>query len=133
LGETCALLLILAGLYLVVKNIINWRIPVSILLSVSIFSGIFYFIDPQIYPSPLFMILSGGLLLGAVFMATDLVTSPITQKGIWIFGIGIGILVVLIRNWGGLPEGVMYAILLMNAFTPLINRFTKNRTFGHVK
>ena len=79
------------------------------------------------------MILSGGLLLGTVYMATDLVTSPITPKGMWIFGIGIGILIVLIRNWGGLPEGVMYAILLMNMATPLINRFTKIRTYGHLK
>ena len=77
------------------------------------------------------MILSGGLLLGTVYMATDLVTSPITPKGTWIYGIGIGLLVVLIRNWGGLPEGVMYAILLMNAATPLLNRYTKIRTYGY--
>jgi len=131
LGETCGFLLILAGIYLSLRGIINWRITVSILLSVSIFSGIFYLMDPSRYPSPIFMILSGGILLGAIYMATDLVTSPTTPKGIWIFGIGIGILVVLIRNWGGLPEGVMYAILLMNAATPLINRFTKIRTYGH--
>jgi electron transport complex protein RnfD len=131
LGETCALVLILAGMYLLIKKIINWRIPVSILLTVTVFSGIFYIINPTIYPSPTFMILSGGLLLGTVYMATDLVTSPITPKGTWIFGIGIGILIVLIRVWGGLPEGVMYAILLMNAGTPLINRFTKIRTYGH--
>lgn len=131
LGETCAFILILAGIYLLIKKIINWRIPASILLTVSVFSGVFYVINPAIYPSPTFMILSGGLLLGTVYMATDLVTSPITPKGTWIFGIGIGILVVLIRIWGGLPEGVMYAILLMNAGTPLINRFTKIRTYGH--
>lgn len=133
LGETCGFLIILAGIYLLYKKIINWRIPLSIVLSVSILSGVFYLIDPNIYPSPVFMILSGGLLLGAVFMATDLVTSPLTPKGLWIFGIGIGILVVLIRNWGGLPEGVMYAILLMNAGTPLINRYSKIRTYGHKK
>jgi H+/Na+-translocating ferredoxin:NAD+ oxidoreductase subunit D len=131
LGETCALILILVGIYLLIKKIINWRIPLSILLTVSILSGVFYMINPEIYPSPFFMILSGGLLLGTVYMATDLVTSPITPKGTWIFGIGIGILIVLIRIWGGLPEGVMYAILLMNAGTPLINRFTKIRTYGH--
>lgn len=131
LGETCGILLILAGLYLLIRGIINWRIPLSILLSVSIFSGIFYLIDAEIYPSPLFMILSGGMLLGTVYMATDLVTSPLTPKGCWIFGTGIGILVVLIRIWGGLPEGVMYAILLMNSATPLINRYTKIRTYGH--
>ena len=133
LGETCAIVLILVGIYLLIKKIIDWRIPLSILLTVSVFSGIFYLIDPEIYPSPIFMILSGGLLLGAVYMATDLVTSPLTPKGTWIYGIGIGILVVLIRIWGGLPEGVMYAILLMNAGTPLINRFAKIRTYGHKK
>jgi electron transport complex protein RnfD len=131
LGETCAFILILAGIYLLIKKIINWRIPLSILLTVTVFSGTFYLINPEIYPSPIFMILSGGLLLGTVYMATDLVTSPITPKGTWIFGIGIGILIVLIRIWGGLPEGVMYAILLMNMGTPLINRFTKIRTYGH--
>lgn len=133
LGETSALILIFAGIFLLFKKIINWRIPVSILLTVVVFSGVFYLINPEIYPSPTFMILSGGLLLGTVYMATDLVTSPITPKGTWIFGIGIGILIVLIRIWGGLPEGVMYAILLMNMSTPLINRFTKIRTYGHKK
>lgn len=133
LGETSGILIIAAGIYLLVRKIINWRVPVSILLTVAIFSGITYMVNPEIYPSPVFMLLSGGLLLGTVFMATDLVTSPITPKGLWIFGIGIGILVVLIRVWGGLPEGVMYAILLMNAATPLINRFTKIRTYGYQK
>ncbi|MCB0685784.1 MAG: RnfABCDGE type electron transport complex subunit D [Saprospiraceae bacterium] len=133
LGETCGLLLILSGIYLLAKKIINWRIPVSILLTVVVISGIFYLIDRQIYPTPLFMLLSGGLLLGTVYMATDLVTSPLTPKGIWIYGVGIGVLVVLIRIWGGLPEGVMYAILLMNAATPLINRYAKIRTYGHLK
>jgi electron transport complex protein RnfD len=131
LGETCGLLLILMGAFLLLKKIIDWRIPLSILGSVAILSGVFYMINPEIYPSPIFMVLSGGLLIGTVYMATDLVTSPITPKGTWIYGIGIGILVVLIRNWGGLPEGVMYAILLMNAATPLLNRFTKIRTYGH--
>jgi len=131
LGETCGILLILAGAFLLYKGIINWRIVASIVLTVSVFSGIFYVLDPTVYPSPIFMILSGGMLLGTVYMATDLVTSPLTPKGCWIFGIGIGLLVVLIRLWGGLPEGMMYAILLMNAATPLINRFAKNRTYGH--
>ncbi|MBD80986.1 MAG: electron transporter RnfD [Crocinitomicaceae bacterium] len=133
LGETCGILLILAGIFLLVRKIINWRIPLSIVLTVSIFSGIFWMIDPARYPSPVFMILSGGMLLGTVYMATDLVTSPLTPKGCWVFGIGIGLLIVLIRNWGGLPEGVMYAILLMNAATPLINKYTKIRTYGHEK
>lgn len=133
IGETSGILILLAGVYLLARKIINWRIPVGILASVAIFSGIFYVINPAIYPSPWFMIASGGLLLGTFFMATDLVTSPLTPKGIWIFSIGIGVLVVLIRIWGGLPEGVMYAILLMNAATPLINRYTKVRTYGYQK
>jgi electron transport complex protein RnfD len=131
LGETSAILLILAGIYLIWRRIINWRIPLSILLAVVVFSGIMYLVDPQNYPTPTFMILAGGLLLGTVYMATDPVSSPLTAKGIWIYGIGIGLLVVLIRHWGGLPEGVMYAILLMNAATPLINRFVKTRVYGH--
>ncbi len=133
LGETCGILLILAMVYLISVKIIKWQIPVSILLTVGILSLVFYLLDANNYPSPQFMILSGGLLIGAVYMATDLVTSPITPSGLWIYGIGIGILVVLIRLWGGLPEGVMYAILLMNAATPLINRYTAVRTYGYKK
>ncbi len=133
LGETCGLILILAGIYLLARGIINWRVPASILLSVGILSGIIYWASPETYPAPWFMLLSGGLLLGTVYMATDLVTSPITPRGLWIYGAGIGILVVLIRIWGGLPEGVMYAILLMNAATPLINRFTKIKPYGRRK
>lgn len=131
LGETCGALLLLSLVYLIYKRIIKWQIPVSIIVTVAIISEVFYVINPNIYPSPLFMIFSGGLLLGAVYMATDLVTSPTTPKGLWIYGIGIGILIVLIRLWGGLPEGVMYAILLMNAATPLINRYATIRTYGH--
>ncbi len=131
LGETCALILILAGMYLIARKIVNWRIPVAILLAVVLPTLVLYLIDPQKYPSPAFMVLAGGLLLGAIYMATDMVTSPLTPKGLWVFGIGIGIIVVLIRVWGGLPEGVMYAILLMNAATPLINRATRNRVYGH--
>jgi electron transport complex protein RnfD len=131
LGETCGALLLLSLGYLIYKRIIKWQIPVSIIATVAVISEIFYVINPTIYPSPLFMIFSGGLLLGAVYMATDLVTSPTTPKGLWIYGIGIGVLIVLIRLWGGLPEGVMYAILLMNAATPLINRYAKIRTYGH--
>jgi len=131
LGETCAILFLVAGVYLIWRGIINWRIPVSILLMVAVFSGIFWLIDPKEYASPLFMLLSGGLLLGTMYMATDLVTSPITPKGLWVYGLGIGFFVVLIRTWGGLPEGVMYAILLMNACTPLINRFTRIKPYGH--
>jgi electron transport complex protein RnfD len=130
LGETSGILLLLGGLYLWARRDLDWRIPASILLSVAVFSGILSFIDAERFPTPLFSIFSGGLLLGAIYMATDPVTSPLTPKGAWIFGIGIGVLVVLIRVFGGLPEGVMYAILLMNAATPLIDRYTQPRVFG---
>lgn len=133
LGETSGLLLILGGIYLVIRRDLDWRIPVSILLAVVIFSGILDFIDPRYYPAPLFSIFSGGMLLGAIFMATDPVTSPSTPRGTWIFGIGIGLLVILIRVFGGLPEGMMYAILLMNAASPLIERYTQPRVFGYAK
>jgi electron transport complex protein RnfD len=131
LGETCSILLILAGIYLVYRKIVNWRVPVSILLAVILPSTALYLIAPDTYPSPAFMVAAGGLLLGAVYMATDMATSPMTPKGMWIYGVSIGILVVTIRVWGGLPEGVMYAILIMNAVTPLINRATQNRVYGH--
>jgi Na+-translocating ferredoxin:NAD+ oxidoreductase subunit D len=129
LGETSALLILLGGVYLVAKNYLNWRIPVGIFATVAGFSILFRLIDPT-FPGPLFMIFSGGLVLGAVYMATDMVTSPITNGGAWIFAFGIGVLVVLIRGWGGLPEGVMYAILIMNALVPFIERITQPRVFG---
>jgi electron transport complex protein RnfD len=130
LGETSAVVILLGGLYLALRNYLNWRIPVSIVLTVAAFSGALHLVDAARYPTPQFMVLSGGLLLGAVYMATDLVTSPVTHKGAWIFGAGIGFLVVLIRLWGGLAEGVMYAILIMNALVPFINRATQPRVFG---
>ena len=130
LGETTGLLLILCGLWLAARRIFDWRLPLSTLLAVAAASGVLYWLDPTRNPSPLFMLCSGGLLFGVVFMVTDPVTTPITPKGMWIFGIGVGILVVLIRLYGGLPEGVMYAILLMNSVTPLINRWTQPRRFG---
>jgi electron transport complex protein RnfD len=130
-GETSGILILLAGIYLLVRKIINWRIPVSILGTVIVLSAIFWFIDPTKYPSPQFMLFSGGLMLGTFYMATDLVTSPITPKGLWIYGFGIGLFVVLIRLFGGLPEGVMYAVLLMNAGTPLINKYTKIKPYGY--
>ncbi len=130
LGETSALLLILCGLWLAWRKIFDWRLPVATLLAVAIFSGLLYLGDPERFPNPLFMLCSGGLVFAAVFMVTDPVTTPITPKGAWIFGAGVGLLVVLIRVFGGLPEGVMYAVLLMNAATPLINRWTQPRRFG---
>ncbi len=130
LGETSGLLLLLGGIYLWLKRDLDWRIPVSILATVVIFSAILSLVDAARFPSPLFSVFSGGLLLGAIYMATDPVTSPVTPRGAWIFGIGVGVLVMLIRVFGGLPEGVMYAILLMNAATPLIDRYTQPRVFG---
>jgi len=129
LGETAALVILAGGLYLAWRGYLNWRIPVSIMLTVMALSAIIHFFD-AIKPDPLFMLFSGGLILGAVYIATDPVTSPITNLGKWVFGVGIGILVVVIRIWGGLPEGVMYAILFMNALTPFINRATQPRVFG---
>ena len=133
LGETSGVLLILGGVYLWIRRALDWRIPVSILLTVAVFSAVLLLFDAERFPTPLFSVFSGGLLLGAIYMATDPVTSPTTPRGTWIFGIGIGVLVILIRVFGGLPEGVMYAILLMNAATPLIDRYTQPRVFGRGK
>ena len=129
LGETSALLILVCGGYLAWRGYLNWRTPVSIFATVALFAGVLHAIDGK-YPSPLFMLFSGGLMLGAIFMATDMVTSPVTNAGKWLFGLGIGVLVVCIRVWGGLPEGVMYAILLMNALVPFINKATQPRVFG---
>jgi electron transport complex protein RnfD len=125
LGETAGLLILLCGAYLAYRNFLNWRIPVSILLTVAVLSGGLHLINAARFPSAPFMLFSGGLMLGAVYMATDMVTSPVTNLGSWIFGVGIGLLVVLIRIWGGLAEGVMYAILIMNTLVPFINRATQ--------
>jgi electron transport complex protein RnfD len=130
IGETAGLLILVCGGYLALRKYLDWRIPLSIFLTVFLFSGGLYLIGPDRFPNPMFMLFSGGLMLGAMYMATDMVTSPVTRVGSWIFGIGIGLLVVLIRVWGGLPEGVMYAILFMNALVPFINRATQPRVFG---
>jgi electron transport complex protein RnfD len=130
LGETSVLLIVLGGAYLAYKRYLDWRIPASIILTVAAIIPFLRLIAPDRVPTVPFMLFSGGLMLGAVYMATDMVTSPVTHLGSWIYGAGIGLLVVLIRVWGGLPEGVMYAILLMNAIVPVINRLTKPRVFG---
>ena len=130
LGETSAILILAGGAVLAAKRYLEWRIPAAIFATVAALSLGLHALDPQRYPGPLFMLLSGGLVLGAVYMATDPVTSPVTNLGAWVFGAGIGVLVVVIRVWGGLPEGVMYAILLMNALVPLISRATQPRVFG---
>jgi len=130
IGETSALALIIGGLFLLFRRVIDWRIPLGIILSLTVFTGIFWLINPGKYASPLFHLLAGGLLLGAFFMATDMVTSPITPLGTWIYALGIGIVVGLVRLFGGFPEGVMYSILFMNTFVPLLNRYTRPRILG---
>lgn len=126
LGETSAALLLVGGLYLIMTRVIDWRIPVSFLSSVIVLSFIFQ-------KDPLFQVLAGGIFLGAFFMATDWVTSPVTKKGRIYFGIGCGSLTMLIRLFGGYPDGVCYSILIMNAVTPLLDRFTIPKRFGEVK
>jgi len=129
-GETCAVLILLGGVYLVARKMMNWRIPVVIFAAAAAFSGIFYLMDPVAYPSPQFMLLSGGMMLGAVFMASDMVGSPMTTRGILVYGTLIGVLTVGIRLWGGMPEGMMYAILLGNAATPHIDKYFQPRIYG---
>ncbi len=133
LGETSVFLILIGFVFLVVKKYIDWRESFSYVATVFVLGGIFWLINPSKYPDPLFHILSGGLMLGAVYMITDMVTSPVTVKGRVIYGIGAGILVVLIRLFGGFPEGVMYSILLMNMTRPWIDRLTIRRRFGEVK
>jgi electron transport complex protein RnfD len=133
LGETSALLILVCGLYLAARRILDWRIPLAVMASAAIVAGAFYLADRAHYPDPLFMLLSGGLMLGAWFMATDMVGSPVTPLGVWIYGALIGAVTVIIRLFGGLPEGVMYAILLGNAATPLIEAVTQPRVFGEVR
>lgn len=129
-GEIAAVALLLGLAYMLIRKIITWHIPASILITVAVFTGIFWMANPEHNPDPLFHLLSGGLLLGAIFMATDYVTSPMTIRGMWIYGIMIGIITVIIRIFGSYPEGVQFAILIMNAFTPLINKFVKPKRFG---
>lgn len=129
-GETSTLLILLGGIYLVARNMMNWRIPAAIFAAVVAFSGVLHLIDAESYASPVFMLLSGGLMLGAVFMATDMVASPMTSAGCYIYGALIGILVVVIRVWGGMPEGVMYAILLANAVSPHIDGLIQPKVYG---
>ncbi len=130
LGEVAGAALVLGLIYMLIKKIITWHIPVSIIGTVVIFSGILNFSNPEAYAGPAFHLLTGGLLLGAIFMATDYVTSPMSNKGMIIYGIGIGILTVVIRVFGAYPEGVSFAILIMNGFVPLINVSIKPKRFG---
>jgi len=132
LGEVSAIAILIGGLYMLYRKIITWHIPVAYLGTVAAFTCILYLIDPTHFIDPIFHLLAGGLMLGAFFMATDMVTSPMTYKGMLVFGVGCGILTVLIRNWGAYPEGVSFAILIMNAFVPLINNAFKPKRFGEV-
>ncbi len=129
LGEVSAICLLLGCLFMLWRKIITWHIPVSILFSVFLFSGLLHVLSP-VYANPVQVVLSGGLMLGACFMATDYVTSPMTGGGQIIYGVCIGLLTVVIRNWGAYPEGMSFAILIMNAFTPLINTYCKPKRFG---
>ena len=131
LGEICALALLLGLAYMLWKKIITWHIPMSILVTVFVLSSLLHLADP-IYANPLQVLFSGGLMLGAIFMATDYVTSPMTHRGQLVYGVAIGVLTVVIRNWGSYPEGMSFAILIMNAFTPLINNYIKPKRFGEV-
>ena len=130
LGEVAALALLIGFAYMLFRRIITWHIPVSIFVTVIVFSGILNLCNPSLYAGPVFHLLSGGLMLGAIFMATDYVTSPMSNKGMIIYGIGIGLLTVVIRVFGAYPEGMSFAILIMNAFTPLINRYCKPVRFA---
>jgi electron transport complex protein RnfD len=130
LGEISAILLLLGFGYMLARKVISWHIPVTVLGTIFIFTGILWLANPERFMDPVFHILTGGAMLGAIFMATDMVTSPMTKKGQIIFSIGIGVITVCIRTWGAYPEGISFAILIMNAFTPLINNYIKPKRFG---
>lgn len=132
IGEISAAAILLGGLYMLIRKIITWHIPVSFIVSAFAFGGILWLIDPAHYADPFFHMITGGLMLGAVFMATDMVTSPMSVKGQLLFGVGCGLLTMLIRIFGAYPEGVSFAILIMNAFVPLINKGFKPDRFGEV-
>ncbi len=131
-GEVSALALLLGLAYMLWKKIITWHVPVSILVTVFVFAGIMHLVNPDLYASPVVHLFSGGLMLGAIFMATDYVTSPMNHRGMLIYGVCIGLLTVIIRLFGAYPEGMSFAILIMNAFTPLINTYVKPKRFGEV-
>ena len=132
LGEVAGIAIIIGLAWLLFKKVITWHIPVSMIGTIVVFTGILWLVNPNKFADPLFHLLTGGVLLGAVFMATDYVTSPMTGKGMIIFGVGIGVLTVVIRTFGAYPEGVSFAILIMNAFVPLINMYVKPKRFGEV-
>lgn len=130
LGEMSAFAILLGLIYMLYRKIITWHIPLSMLATILLMTGIFWLIDPTRFANPMFHLLTGGIMLGAVFMATDYVTSPFTHRGMLVFGVGIGVLTVVIRLFGSYPEGVSFAILIMNAFVPLINSYAKQPRYG---
>lgn len=132
-GEISAIGLIIGFLYMLWKKIITWHTPISIIATIFVFTGVLWLINPDKYIDPVFHLLAGGIMLGALFMATDYVTSPMTTKGMLIYGIGIGIITVVIRTYGSYPEGVSFAILIMNGFVPLMNKYIKPKRFGEKK
>ena len=129
-GEIAAVALMAGFAYLLVRKVITWHIPVSIILTTSVFTGILWLVNPEANATPVFHLFTGGLLLGAIFMATDYVTSPMSHAGMLVYGVGIGVITVVIRIFGAYPEGMSYAILIMNAFVPLINTYMKPARFG---
>ena len=129
-GEVSAIALLLGGIYLLFRHVISWHIPLSVLVGATVLSGAMWLSNSTIYASPVVHLLSGGMLLGAIFMATDYATSPMSKPGMLIYGLCIGLLAVTIRIWGAYPEGMSFAILIMNAMVPLINRYVKPRKFG---
>ncbi|MEA3445977.1 MAG: RnfABCDGE type electron transport complex subunit D, partial [Bacteroidota bacterium] len=130
IGEVSAAALLIGFVYMLYRKVISWHIPVSVVGTIAVFTGVLWLVNPGKYGDPLFHVLTGGVLLGAIFMATDLVTSPMTHKGMIIFGIGIGMITVVIRIFGAYPEGVSFAILIMNGLVPLVNRYCKPKRFG---
>ncbi len=132
LGEIAAGALLLGFVYLLIRRVIKWTVPVLILGTMAVFTGILHAADPEVYAGPLFHLLTGGAILGAVFMATDYVTSPMSCKGMIVYAVGIGAITVLIRVWGAYPEGMSFAILIMNAVVPLLDKYLKPKRFGMV-
>ncbi len=132
MGEISAVALLLGGLYLLLRRVITWHIPVAVLGSMGLFSLLMWLISPEAYMSPLFHLLGGGAMLGAWFMATDYVTSPMTPKGSIIFGVGVGLITMLVRYWGAYPEGMSFAILIMNSVVPLLDKYILPKRFGTV-
>ena len=130
LGEIAAFALLIGFAWMLITKVVTWHIPVSIFATIGVFTGILWLVNPEANADPIFHLITGGVMIGAIFMATDYVTSPMHTKGMWVFGIGIGVITVVIRVWGAYPEGISFAILIMNAFVPLINRYIKPARFG---